>query len=81
MLVREITKHDRKVLSYTPTFYQPGANSRNEMSKLEYAMYVSNLPYKPGDLLVVKNAQAPYRYTDIYRLKSIDEIHRFVVFA
>jgi hypothetical protein len=51
------------------------------MSKLEYAMYVKNLPFRPGDLLVAKNSFPPYHVQEIYKLVNIDEIHRFVQFC
>jgi len=83
MIVHEIVKHrepppHKPAVEYYPTIY---SGVDKEMSKLEYAMYVQSLPFRPGDLLVAKTAHPPYNYQDVYKLQSIDEIHRFVKFC
>lgn len=52
--------------------------SPNGMSKLQYAQFLKNLPIKVGDLVTSVFSRKPYHAHGVYRVESIDEIHRFV---
>lgn len=51
------------------------------MGKLEYAMFISTLPYKVGDYVASTYSKKPLLKREIYKVVNIDEIHRFVTFA
>ena len=79
MITHEINVHK----GYIPS--QGGAlvpfRSNFEMGKLEYAMYLRNLPFKKGDCVVSTWASTPYIPEEVFRINDISEIHRFVAFC
>lgn len=52
--------------------------SPNGMSKLQYALFLKQLSIKVGDLVTSVFSRKPYHAHGVYRVESIDEIHRFV---
>lgn len=78
MIVYSIDKYkDRWAYQYTPPTTRPSIAGR-EMGKLEYALYIKNLGYKKGDLIVKKHAMPPYLHNEVYKVYDIMELHRFV---
>ncbi len=61
--------------------YQHRAASPNAMSKLEYAIYLRDLPVKVGDLVTTKFTQKPYHARGVFRIQSIDELHHYVTWG
>ena len=53
-------------------------NSPNGMSKLQYSMFLQQLDLKVGDLVTSIFSRKPYHFRGVYRIDSIDEMHRFV---
>lgn len=83
MIVKEIIRYKKKVYQYTQPVYPLAQHSNPSplMGKLEYAMFVRNLPFKVGDLIVPIHYNPPYPDYMVTRLRSIDEIHRFIQFG
>lgn len=63
-----------------PDKYDRPSYNEHSMSKLAYALYLRNLEIKVGDLVVSKYTAQPFSKYSIYRIESIDEIHRYVKF-
>lgn len=78
MIVHKIEKHGLAP-KYFPSFYSPKTNW--EMGKLEYALYLKNLPYGVGDWVVSKHIRPPLLLREVYKVVMIDEIHRFISFG
>ena len=51
------------------------------MGKLEYALFLKTLPIKVGDLVTTQYQKAPFYPGTVYKVHSIDEIHKFVEFC
>jgi hypothetical protein len=82
MITQSITKYKEKM--HVQTQQYPVTNwqrPQTQMGKLEYAMYIRNLPIKVGDLVAPSMSTPPYNDYQVCRVKGIDEIHRFVVFG
>jgi hypothetical protein len=79
MIVHEITKYLKEFkTSYYPSFTPP---TQYDMGKLEYAMFLRNLPYKVGDWVVSRHVNTPLLKREVFKVVAIDEIHRFVTFG
>jgi len=79
MITREINKYNIPIQTYPIISYFDNTKPvANEMGKLEYALFIRNLPFKIGDLIVPIIYLAPYYAHDVVKLISIDEIHRLV---
>lgn len=50
----------------------------NEMSKIDFARYLGQQPFKKGDLVASKWAHAPYHVRGVYQITDIKEVHHFV---
>jgi hypothetical protein len=82
MIVHKIDKYNKgfDVRKYFPSFMAP-KESGHGMGKLEYALYLKNLKYGVGDWVVSKYIRPPLLMREVYKVVSIDEIHRFVKFG
>lgn len=81
MIVLSIEKY-KEAKPHSPYFpsFTPPKTEEWGMGKLEYALYLSKLPYKIGDYVVSKYSHFPLLKREIYKVVNIDEIHRFVSF-
>jgi hypothetical protein len=82
MITQSITKYKEKTYSqpqqYPVTNWQ---RPQTQMGKLEYALFLKNLPIKIGDLVVPSLSTPPYYDYQVCKVVGIDEIHRFITFG
>jgi ribosomal protein S17 len=83
MIKHEINRYSQPTKVWKNENYPVTHYSRQkEMSKLEYALHIKNLDYQVGDLVAPITIQhRPYSKWEVYKLISIDEVHRFVTFT
>jgi hypothetical protein len=87
MIKQSITKYNEPV--WTPTVHYPQYHNTwtaplpKQMGKLEYALYLRNLPLKKGMLVVSKylGDYQQYHTWQVYKIVDILEIHRFVEYG
>ena len=83
MITQSITKYKEKT-TYVQTQQYHVTNWQRpppQMGKLEYALFLKNLPIKIGDLVVPSLSAPPYHDYQVCKVVGIDEIHRFITFG